>query len=45
MSAPAAKQGALEGRRAQMFPALTAPGIERIRRFGTLCAYADGETV
>src|SRR6185295_8748778 len=33
----------LEARRAQMFPVLTAAEIARMRRFGTVRRYADGE--
>jgi thioredoxin reductase (NADPH) len=33
----------LEARRAQMFPVLTAEEIARMRRFGTVRHYADGE--
>ena len=33
----------LETRREQMFPTLTAAEIERMRRFGTVRRYADGE--
>jgi thioredoxin reductase (NADPH) len=33
----------LEARRAQMFPVLEAEEIERMRRFGTVARFADGE--
>ncbi len=32
----------LEARSAQMFPVLSAEEIERMRRFGTVCRFADG---
>ena len=36
---------ALRNRRDQMFPTLTAAEIERLRRFGSVRRYADGETL
>ena len=38
----AAPQTIIETRRAQMFPALEAAEIERVRRFGEVRAFADG---
>jgi thioredoxin reductase (NADPH) len=35
----------LEARRAQMFPLLATEEIERMRRFATVCRFADGERV
>src|SRR5215813_6214501 len=34
-----------ETRRHQMFPTLEPPEIERVRRFGTVRSYADGEAL
>jgi thioredoxin reductase (NADPH) len=45
MAAMAASQTIVETRRAQMFPALEAAEIERVRRFGEIRAFADGEAV
>ena len=45
MALPAAAQTIIETRRAQMFPTLEAPDIERMRRFGTMCTYAAGEAL
>jgi thioredoxin reductase (NADPH) len=41
----AAPQTIMETRRAQMFPALEAAEIERVRRFGEVRAFAPGETL
>ena len=45
MALPAAAQSILETRSAQMFTALEASDIERMRRFGTMCRYAPGEAL
>ena len=38
-------QSIFDTRSPQMFPTLEPAEVERMRRFGTLCSYADGETV
>jgi thioredoxin reductase (NADPH) len=40
-----AAQSIIETRRDQMFPTLEASDIERMRRFGELCAYAAGDAL
>jgi thioredoxin reductase (NADPH) len=45
MALPPATQSIIETRRHQMFPRLDAVEIERVRRFGEICAYAAGEAV
>src|SRR6185369_15534042 len=35
----------IDTRSAQMFPTLEPAEVERMRRFGTLCSYADGEAL
>ena len=42
-SAGTASQSAMHPRHEQTFPTLTANEIERLRRFGTVHRYADGE--
>jgi thioredoxin reductase (NADPH) len=42
---PQLPQSVLETRRAQMFPTLEAPDIERMRRFGEVRCYAAGEAL
>src|SRR3954463_3972533 len=45
MALAAAAQSIIATRRHQMFPKLEPAEIERMRRFGEVCAYAKGEAL
>src|SRR5690242_6515063 len=45
MALPPAAQSIIDTRRHQMFPKLEVFEIERVRRFGAVCAYAPGEAL